>query len=177
MGHEIPAGLGIRLAQPDRGEVFVVIGDGTYLMAASELATLAQERLKVTVVLLVNGGYASIGALQRASGLPALGTRFVHHADRVPLEVDYVANARSLGCEAVAAGDAEQLAAALRAARASSRATVVVCRVDPDAATPPSGAFWDLGVAEVSGVAEVRAAAAAARAGRRLRRFHAWSGG
>ena len=154
-----------------------MIGDGTYLMAASELATLAQERLKVTVVLLVNGGYASIGALQRASGLPALGTRFVHHADRVPLEVDYVANARSLGCEAVAAGDAEQLAAALRAARASSRATVVVCRVDPDAATPPSGAFWDLGVAEVSGVAEVRAAAAAARAGRRLRRFHAWSGG
>jgi len=113
---------------------------------------LGGERLHARRALRerANGGYASIGALQRASGLPALGTRFVHHADRVPLEVDYVANARSLGCEAVAAGDAEQLAAALRAARASSRATVVVCRVDPDAATPPSGAFWDLGVPRVS---------------------------
>jgi 3D-(3,5/4)-trihydroxycyclohexane-1,2-dione acylhydrolase (decyclizing) len=171
MGHEIPAGMGIRMAQPDDGEIFVVIGDGTYLMAPGELATLAQQRLALTVLVLVNGGYQSIHALQRATGLPALGTQFA------PLEVDYVGNARSLGCAAVAAGDAEELGAALREARSAPGTTVIVCPVDPGRSAPPSGAYWDLGVAEVSGVAEVRAAAAAARAGRGRQRFHGWSGG
>ncbi len=171
MGHEIPAGMGIRMAQPDAGEVFVVCGDGTYLMAPGELATLAQERLKLTIVLLVNGGYRSIRALQQATGLAALGTEFA------PPEVDYVANARSFGCGAVAAGDAEGLREALRVARAAPGTVVVVCRVDPEATVPASGAYWDLGVAEVSGDAAVTAAAEAARAGRARRRFHGWAGG
>jgi 3D-(3,5/4)-trihydroxycyclohexane-1,2-dione acylhydrolase (decyclizing) len=176
MGHEIPAGLGIRLAQPDGGEVYVVVGDGTYLMAAGELATLAQERLKTTIVLLVNGGFQSIRALQRTNGLPALATQFTHHADHAPLEVDFAANARSLGCEALDVDDVEGLAAALHTARSASGTTVIVCRVDPDAVAPASGAYWDLGVAESSAVEAVRAAATASADGRSRQRFFAWSG-
>ncbi len=176
MGHEIPAGMGIRLAQPDEGQVHVVIGDGTYLMAAGELATLAQERLGLTIVLLVNGGYQSIHALQRATGLPALATQFTHHDDRVPLEVDYAANARSLGCDAIAVSTAAELGAALDAARSAAGTTVVVCAVDPAATAPASGAYWDLGVAEVSGVAEVGTAARTFIAGRARQRHFGWSG-
>jgi 3D-(3,5/4)-trihydroxycyclohexane-1,2-dione acylhydrolase (decyclizing) len=176
MGHELPAGLGIRMAH-SAGEVYVVIGDGTYLMAATELATAVQERIAVTVILIVNGGYQSIHALQRASGTPALATEFRNHADGEPLAVDFAANARSLGCRAVEVGAAGELTAALDAARAQTEPTVVVCAVEPHRALLGSGAFWDLGVAEVSRNAETRAAAAAMLRGRAAQRHYAWRGG
>jgi 3D-(3,5/4)-trihydroxycyclohexane-1,2-dione acylhydrolase (decyclizing) len=176
MGHELPAGLGIRMADPGAGEVYVVIGDGTYLMAATELATAVQERLKVTVVLIVNGGYQSIHGLQRAAGTPALATEFRNHADGEPLAVDFAANARSLGCRAVEVSAAGELTAALEAARAASETTVVACAVEPHRALLGSGAFWDLGVAEVSRRVETREAAAAMRRGRRAQRHYAWRG-
>jgi 3D-(3,5/4)-trihydroxycyclohexane-1,2-dione acylhydrolase (decyclizing) len=176
MGHELPAGLGIRMADRDAGEIYVVIGDGTYLMAATELATAVQERLKVTAILIVNGGFQSIHALQRASGSPTLATEFRNHADGEPLAVDFAANARSLGCRAIEVHAAGELTTALEATRAASEPVVVVCAVEPHRALLGSGAFWDLGVAEVSRRDETRAAAAAMRRGRQAQRHYAWRG-
>ena len=171
MGHEIPAGLGIRMADADAGEVLVVVGDGTYLMAPTELVTAVQEGLKVTVVVLVNGGYQSIHQLQRGAVARSFGTEF----RRGPglgevVAIDYAANAASLGCAAFhAAGEAE-LEHALDAARAGTRPAVIACEVEAVPA-PDSGAWWDLGVPEVSGDEEVRRAAASHREGAALQRW------
>jgi 3D-(3,5/4)-trihydroxycyclohexane-1,2-dione acylhydrolase (decyclizing) len=137
MGHEIPAALGIRMHEGDAGEVIVVIGDGTYLMSPTELVTAAEEGLKLTVVLLDNGGYRSIEAL--GPGSAAFGSA-----------VDYVANARSMGCSAVPATTVDELGVALAAARAGDATTVIVCPTEPGRSLLPSGAFWDLGVPEVA---------------------------
>ncbi len=140
MGHEIPAGLGIRMHEGDGPEVVVVIGDGTYLMTPTELVTAVQEGLKLTVVLLDNGGYRSIDAL--GDGV-AVSSAF-------DAPVDYVANARSMGCEAVLAETVDELEAALAAARAGDATTVIVCPTEPGRRLLGSGAFWDLGVPEVA---------------------------
>jgi 3D-(3,5/4)-trihydroxycyclohexane-1,2-dione acylhydrolase (decyclizing) len=137
MGHEIPAALGIRMHEGDAGEVIVLIGDGTYLMSPTELATAAEEGLKLTVVLLDNGGYRSIEAL--GPGAAAFGST-----------MDYVANARSMGCEAALATTVDELSEALAAARAGDATTVIVCPTEARRSLLPSGAFWDLGVPEVS---------------------------
>ena len=156
MGHEIPAGLGIRLREPGAGEVFVVIGDGTYLMHPSELLTAIQERVKLTVLVLDNGGYQSINRLALGSTGRTPGNEFRARGasglspDGGPVPVDFVSNARSMGCEAVLAEDLTQLEAALGAARASTTTTVIVCPIEPDGALLPAGAFWDLGVPEVA---------------------------
>jgi 3D-(3,5/4)-trihydroxycyclohexane-1,2-dione acylhydrolase (decyclizing) len=164
MGHELPAGLGIRMADPGAREVFVVIGDGTYLMAPTELATAVAERLKVTVVVLVNGGYRSIEALQQATVGDGLGTQFRS-------EVDYAANAESLGCRAWEADTVEALRAALAEARAHDGPALIACRVEPRRLLTGSGAWWDLGVAEVSGREEVRRRAAEHAAGQARQRY------
>jgi len=156
MGHEIPAGLGIRMRIGPAGEVLVVIGDGTYLMNPTELFTAVQEGLKVTVVVLDNGGYGSIERLAVGSTGIGVGNHFRRRGadgrlpDGEPVRVDFAANARSMGCEAVEAGTAEELAAALQAARAADRPTVVVCPTAPGRSLLGSGAFWDLGVPAVA---------------------------
>jgi len=147
MGHELPAALGIRMQHGDRGEIFVVIGDGTYLMGASELATAVQEQLKVTVVVLDNAGYGSIDTLARESVGVSVGNRFRTRAGE-RLMVDFVANAGSFGCLSVRADDPAALREALGRAREHLGPVVIVCETDPDEAPPPSGAFWDLGVPE-----------------------------
>jgi 3D-(3,5/4)-trihydroxycyclohexane-1,2-dione acylhydrolase (decyclizing) len=146
MGHEIPAGMGIRMREGDAPEVIVVIGDGTYLMGPTELVTAVEERLKLTVVVLDNAGYRSIAAL--ADGA-APGSAF-------EAPVDYVVNARSMGCAAVLARTGDELRAALAGARAGSDTTVIVCPTEPGRALLPSGAFWDLGVPEVAADEGVR---------------------
>jgi 3D-(3,5/4)-trihydroxycyclohexane-1,2-dione acylhydrolase (decyclizing) len=168
MGHELPAGLGIRMADPASGEIYVVIGDGTYRMAAGELATAVQERLKVTVVLLVNGGYQSIHALQRSTVGATLGTEFTG------LDVDYVANARSFGWHARAAATIDELTEALAEARGTVEPALIAVTVAPDRGLLGAEAFWDLGVAEESSLAAARAAATAQADGRASQRFYAW---
>jgi len=177
MGHELPAGLGIRMADPGAGEVYVVIGDGTYLMAAGELATAVQERVKVVVLVIVDGGYRSIGALQRSAGDASLGTEFRHHANGAPLVVDYAANARSVGCAAFDARTLVELTGALAEARAADGPALIACAIDPQRGVLRSGAFWDLGVAEVSTRAEVRAAAAAMAEARAAQCHYGWREG
>ena len=149
MGHELPAGLGIRMARPDAREIYVVIGDGSYLMAPTELVTAAEMGLKITVLVLVNGGFRSIESLQLAITGESLGTAFA------PAGVDYAANARSLGCAAHTATTPDELRAALVAARRATRTTVIACPVEPRRMLLGSGAWWDLGVPRASGRAEV----------------------
>jgi 3D-(3,5/4)-trihydroxycyclohexane-1,2-dione acylhydrolase (decyclizing) len=159
MGHELPAALGIRLADSAAGEIFAVIGDGTYLMAPGELVTAVQEQLKVTVVVLVNGGYRSIEALQRATLGRAFGNEF-------GVGVDYAANARSFGAAAWHAKTVAALEDALAAAREHPGPALIACAVEPRRTVLGSGAWWDLGVAQVSEDPQIRELAAAhARAG------------
>jgi 3D-(3,5/4)-trihydroxycyclohexane-1,2-dione acylhydrolase (decyclizing) len=146
MGHEIPAGIGIRLHEGDDPEVVVVIGDGTYLMGPTELVTAVEEGLKLTVVVLDNAGYRSIARL--ADGASP-GNVF-------EAPVDYVANARSMGCQAVLAATADELRDALAAARDGEDTTVIVCPTEPGRSLLSSGAFWDLGVPEVAGDESMR---------------------
>lgn len=155
MGHEIPAGLGIRLHDGPDAEVVVVIGDGTFLMAPGELVTAAQYGLKLTVVVLDNGGFGSIDQLALTKAGVSVGNRF-ERGDGSPVAVDYAAAAESFGCRGVRADDPDALAAALAEARAGSVTTVIHCPTVPGRPLLDSGAFWDLGVPESADDPDVR---------------------
>ncbi|WP_173098337.1 3D-(3,5/4)-trihydroxycyclohexane-1,2-dione acylhydrolase (decyclizing) [Actinomadura verrucosospora] len=164
MGYEIAGGLGVRMADPSR-EVFVMVGDGSYLMMAQELTTAVAEGIKLVVVLVQNHGYASIGNLSETVGADRFGTRHRVRTgtglDGAPIPVDLAANAASLGADVLRASGDEEFRAALRKAVASPRTTVVHVETDPLAPAPGSDAWWDVPVAEVS----ERAATRDARAG------------
>jgi 3D-(3,5/4)-trihydroxycyclohexane-1,2-dione acylhydrolase (decyclizing) len=178
MGGEIPAALGVRMANPAAGEVYVVIGDGTYLMGSTgELVTARQEGLKLTVVVVENGGYQSIHGLQRGRTGRSFGLEFRQRSGRGRLdggtvEVDYAANARSLGCAAYVVSTPGELRDALEAARHETRPVVIVARVEPRRLLLDSECWWDVGVAEVSDRAETRKLAAEHARGRALQRSH-----
>jgi 3D-(3,5/4)-trihydroxycyclohexane-1,2-dione acylhydrolase (decyclizing) len=177
MGHEIPAALGAALAERDAGEVFAVIGDGTYLMAHTELVTAVQEGLKITVVLIDNHGYQSIHGLQRGRTGRSFGLEFRRRGDSAALDgdylpIDYAANARSLGCAAFEADSLEALRECLEAARLETRPAVVVCRVEPQRLLLDSQCWWDVGVAESSERAETRERAAEHARGRSQQRYY-----
>ena len=161
MGYEIAGGLGVKFAAP-AAEVFVMVGDGSYLMLSGEIATAVQEGLKLIVVVLDNHGFQSIANLSEASGGrnrfnafrlrdPASGT---YSGDVLPL--DFAANARSLGADAIVAADPAGLAEALAAARRADRTTVIVAEVDPSVAVPAYDSWWDVPIAEVSTSESVR---------------------
>lgn len=167
MGHEIPAGIGVRLARPSAGEVYVVIGDGTYLLSPTEIVTAVQEGAKITVIVVDNGGYQCIRELQEATtGLEDFGNEFRARraGERVAtgdyLQVDYVANAASMGAHAVRAETDDDLRAALREARAHPGPVVIVVPADKRAGSGGNDHWWDLGVAAVSGREGARAARA-----------------
>jgi 3D-(3,5/4)-trihydroxycyclohexane-1,2-dione acylhydrolase (decyclizing) len=165
MGGEIPAGLGVRLARPDAGEVFVLIGDGTYLMGgASELVTARQAGVELTVIVVENGGFQSIHALQRNRTGRSFGLEF-------GVEVDYAENARSLGCAAYGAASIDELRDALARARRHDGPAVVVARVEPRRLLLDSQCWWDVGVAEVSEREETARLAEEHARGRELQRF------
>jgi 3D-(3,5/4)-trihydroxycyclohexane-1,2-dione acylhydrolase (decyclizing) len=155
MGYEIAGGLGAKLACPDR-EIYVLVGDGSYLMMAQELVTAVQENIKLTVVLVNNHGFASIGALSEAVGTPRFGTWYRernHSTGRLDgdvLPLDFVANAQSLGVTAWRAGTIDALAEALIAAKSVPGPVLVEVETDPLVPAPASGSWWDVPVAEVS---------------------------
>ncbi|RBY83604.1 3D-(3,5/4)-trihydroxycyclohexane-1,2-dione acylhydrolase (decyclizing) [Geodermatophilus sp. TF02-6] len=154
MGYEIPGGIGIRMAAPDR-DVFVMIGDGSYLMMPTELVTAVQEGVKIVVVLVQNHGFASIGALSEMLGSQRFGTRYRYRAANGRLEgdvlpVDLAANAASLGVDVLVAQDGPSFEAALRKAKAGDRTTVVHVETDPLVDAPSSESWWDVPVGEVS---------------------------
>jgi 3D-(3,5/4)-trihydroxycyclohexane-1,2-dione acylhydrolase (decyclizing) len=176
MGHEIPAALGVRMARGPEGEVFVLIGDGTYLMGHTELVTAVQEKLKITVVLVENHGYQSIHALQRGRTGRSFGLEF-RARDNGGLTgdfvaVDYAMNARSYGCAAFEADTPEEVERALESARRERLPSVIVCRTEPHRLSLDSECWWDVGVAEVSTRPETAAAAARSAEGRAKMRWH-----
>jgi 3D-(3,5/4)-trihydroxycyclohexane-1,2-dione acylhydrolase (decyclizing) len=154
MGYEIPGAIGIRMAAPDR-DVFVMVGDGGYLMMPTELVTAVQEGVKIIVVLVQNHGFASIGALSEQLGSQRFGTRYRYRSasgrlDGDVLPVDLAANAASLGVDVLVAQDGPSFEAALRKAKASDRTTVVHVETDPLIDAPASESWWDVPVSEVS---------------------------
>ena len=164
MGYEIAGGLGVKMADPSR-DVFVLVGDGSYLMMAQEIITSIQEGFKLIVILLDSQGYASIGALSRSIGSGGFGTEYP------PLPVDLAANAASLGAIVHRVSDRAEFANALDAAREASRTTVIYVPIDPMAGVPSYDSWWDVAVAEVSDQSDVRAARKHWQAGKKRQRY------
>ena len=165
MGYEIAGGLGVKLATPDR-EVVVMVGDGSYLMLNSEIATSVAMGAKLIVIVLDNRGFGCIGRLQQATG----GAAFNNRLDDAAPQVDFAAHAASLGARSEKVANLAEVEAALARARASDRTYVVVIDTDPAISTEAGGAWWDVAVPEVSDrpqVAEARAAYDAARKSQR----------
>jgi 3D-(3,5/4)-trihydroxycyclohexane-1,2-dione acylhydrolase (decyclizing) len=163
MGYEIAGGLGVKMADPSR-EVFVLVGDGSYLMMAQEIVTSIQEGCRLVVVLLDSQGFASIGGLSRAVGSGGFGTSYRYRnpetgaLDGPPLPVDLAANAQSLGAVVHRATDRASLESALAAARTADRTTVIHVPIDPLAGVPGYDSWWDVAAAEVSEQDSVKAA-------------------
>ncbi|MEI8177161.1 3D-(3,5/4)-trihydroxycyclohexane-1,2-dione acylhydrolase (decyclizing) [Aestuariivirga sp.] len=158
MGYEIPGGIGMKMAQPDR-EVVVMVGDGSYMMMNSELATSVMMGVKLTIVLLDNRGYGCINRLQHACG----GERFNNLYDyntfqQETPQIDFVMHARSQGAIAVKASSLAELEAALVEAKAAPRTTVIVIDTDPMISTDAGGHWWEVAVPEVSVRPQVNAA-------------------
>src|SRR5579862_7307292 len=161
MGYEIAGGLGAKMAHPER-EVFVLVGDGSYLMMAQEIVTSIQEGLKLNIVLLDNHGFSSIGGLSRSCGNEGMGTNYRYRRggkyDGDNLPVDFAANAASLGAWAVRARTREELAAAISASRKQPRTSVVVVETSYDERVPGYESWWDVAIAEVSTSEAVKSA-------------------
>ncbi|MDX6331061.1 MAG: hypothetical protein QOI83_3444 [Streptomycetaceae bacterium] len=154
MGYEIPAGIGVRLAAPDR-PVWSLVGDGTYLMMPTEIVTAVQEGINVNLLLIQNHGYASIGGLSEATGAERFGTAYRFRAPDGtytgdPLPVDLAANVASLGMDVIRAATVRELRSALATARASDRPTCVYVETDPAPTAPAAQAWWDVPVAETA---------------------------
>jgi 3D-(3,5/4)-trihydroxycyclohexane-1,2-dione acylhydrolase (decyclizing) len=178
MGYELPAGLGVRLAQPE-GEVFVLIGDGTYLMNPTELMTALQEGLKVTVVIAENHGYQCIRRLQMWRSGVSFGNEFrrrdpkVNRLEGEYVPIDLAKNAESFGARTWHANTPDQVRQALREARAERRPCVIVAEVEKHRFLPGGGVWWDVAPAEVSQHAKTRELRAEYEQDRRrLQRFH-----
>jgi 3D-(3,5/4)-trihydroxycyclohexane-1,2-dione acylhydrolase (decyclizing) len=170
MGYEIAGGLGAKMAAPER-EVYVVVGDGSYLMLSSELATSVQLGYKLIVVLWDNHGFKSIGSLSRSLGQDGFGTRFIFPQDGKlvgdsagdaveTLSIDYAANAASLGAAVIECETFDDYVTALETAQLNDRTTVIVIRNDRMVSVPGYESWWDVPVAEVSEMPAVRAARA-----------------
>jgi 3D-(3,5/4)-trihydroxycyclohexane-1,2-dione acylhydrolase (decyclizing) len=179
MGYEIAGGLGVKLAAPER-EVYVMVGDGSYLMLSSEIVTAVQEGLKLTIVLVDNHGFNSIGSLSRSLGTDGFGTQYRYRrngslgvdSDKSPapvLPIDLAANAQSLGARVIRCRSIDDLHAGLEQAKDEETTVVLAIEVDRYEGVPAYESWWDVPVAEVSAVESVRAARTAYEAERKLR--------
>jgi 3D-(3,5/4)-trihydroxycyclohexane-1,2-dione acylhydrolase (decyclizing) len=173
MGYEIAGGLGAKMACPDR-EIYVIVGDGSYLMMAQEIVTSIQEGYKLTIVLIDNHGFGSIGALSRSVGSKGFGTRYLYRdsrsgelpTDELPfslaveshLPVDLAGNARSLGAAVFRANTIADLRDALAEAKTQPQTAVIYIETDRYAGVPGYESWWDVAVAEVSTIPSVQEA-------------------
>ncbi len=174
MGYEIAGGLGVKMAAPDR-EVYVLVGDGSYLMMAQEIVTSLQEGFKLNIVVLDNHGFSSIGGLSRACGNRGMGTEYRYRCGAAYegdlIQADFAANAASLGAFAVRARTREEFAEALAEGRKQTRTSVVVVETAIDQRVPGYESWWDVPIAEVSEVESVRAARQNYEENRRKEKF------
>jgi 3D-(3,5/4)-trihydroxycyclohexane-1,2-dione acylhydrolase (decyclizing) len=156
MGYEISGGLGAKMACPDR-EIYVILGDGGYLMMPSEIITSLQEGYKLTIILIDNNGFASIGGLSKSIGSEGFGTKYLYRDDATgqlagePLPVDLAKNAESLGAKVFKAKDVATFNQALVKAKDEKRTTVIYIQTVPERKIAGYGyAWWDVPIAEVS---------------------------
>jgi 3D-(3,5/4)-trihydroxycyclohexane-1,2-dione acylhydrolase (decyclizing) len=164
MGYEIAGALGIKMAalaaaqsgrEPDR-EVFALVGDGSYLMMASEIVTAVSEGIKLNLVIVQNQGFASIGALSESVGSQRFGTAYRYRdpntgqLDGGILPVDLAANAASLGAEVIRVRTIDEFRDAIRTSRAATKTTAIHIETDPLAPVPSSESWWDVPVAQVA---------------------------
>jgi len=163
MGYEIAGGIGVKMAAPDR-DVYVLVGDGSYLMMPGELVTAVQEHLKIIIVLVQNYGFASIGSLSESVGTQRFGTAYRYRnpatgrLDGEKLPIDLAANAHSLGAHVIRAAGIGELVTALADARDYDGPVVIAVETDPLVPAPDSTSWWDVPVAEVSDLDSVNAA-------------------
>ncbi|ALN74786.1 3D-(3,5/4)-trihydroxycyclohexane-1,2-dione acylhydrolase (decyclizing) [Aureimonas sp. AU20] len=154
MGYEIAGGLGTKMARPDK-DVIVMVGDGSYMMLNSELATSVMLGQKITVVLLDNRGYGCINRLQMECGGANFNNLLEDCRQEVVPEIDFVAHARAMGAVAEKAGSIAELEAALERTRGNDRSTVILIDTHPLITTEAGGHWWDVAVPEVSTRAEI----------------------
>jgi 3D-(3,5/4)-trihydroxycyclohexane-1,2-dione acylhydrolase (decyclizing) len=177
MGYEIAGGLGVKMADPSR-EVYVMVGDGSYLMLHTEIVTSLQEGYKLTIVLVDNSGFQCIRGLQMAAGSLAFGNELRYRdplsgrLDGAPIPIDFVRNAESLGAKALYADTAETLRDALRTSKAETRTVLIHVPVDPNARVPGYESWWDVPVAEVSAEAGVQEALVTYQDAKTKQRFY-----
>jgi 3D-(3,5/4)-trihydroxycyclohexane-1,2-dione acylhydrolase (decyclizing) len=182
MGYEIAGGVGVKMADPDR-EVYVLVGDGSYLMMAQELVTSVQEGIKLVVVLADNQGYASIGSLSRSKGTAGFGTLYRYRTEGSlgddsgrhegkPLPVDLALNAEGLGAHVIRASNVEELRDALVEAKAIDRTVLIHVPVDRYEGVPSYESWWDVPVAEVSESGDVQKARSEHDSETSRRRWH-----
>ena len=161
MGYEIAGGLGVKMADPSR-EVYVMVGDGSYLLMSSEIVTSIQEGYKLNIIVLDNHGFSSIGGLSQSVGSSGFGTDYrfrgseTGQLDGEYLPVDLAANAASLGAHSIRAISHQDFERALEEARRQDRSTVIVIEVDKEMRVPGYESWWDVPVAQVSEVDAVR---------------------
>jgi 3D-(3,5/4)-trihydroxycyclohexane-1,2-dione acylhydrolase (decyclizing) len=163
MGYEIAGGLGIKLADPSR-EVWVLVGDGSYLMMAQEIVTSVEAGVKLNIVVIDNHGFSSIGGLSGACGSAGFGTEYRVHAD-------FCSNAASLGARACRVRTREELRDACEAIRSHDRTSVVVIETDREARVGGYESWWDVPVAEVADMEAVTAARREWEEGRTKERY------
>jgi 3D-(3,5/4)-trihydroxycyclohexane-1,2-dione acylhydrolase (decyclizing) len=165
MGYEIAGGLGVKMADPSR-EVYVMVGDGSFLMMASEIATSIQEGYKLNIIVLDNHGFSSIGGLSKSIGSEGFGTDYRLRTESGQLDgeylpVDFEALCKGLGAATVRANTREDLESAIDAMSKETRTAAVVIEVDKEARVPGYESWWDVPISEVSGIESIRAARAA----------------
>jgi 3D-(3,5/4)-trihydroxycyclohexane-1,2-dione acylhydrolase (decyclizing) len=180
MGYEIAGGIGAKMAAPER-EIYVMVGDGSYLMMNTEIVTAVQEGIKITIILLNNHGFASIGGLSKAVGSDGFGTKYRQRTETGQLDgevlaVDYAKNAEALGAVVIRANNRDELASALaQSTEIQGRPVCIVVETDRRQRVEGYDSWWDVAVAEVSDNPEVEAARQAyLEAKRKERHFLTW---
>ena len=178
MGYEIAGGMGVKMAEPER-EVWVMVGDGSFLMMHTEIVTMVQEGIKVNIIVLDNHGHASIGGLSKSVGSDGFGTKYRYrtdsgHLDGATLPIDFAQNCASLGAYVMRARDREEFSRALQEAKTiSGRPVCIVTEVDRRQRVPGYESWWDVPVAEVSESAAVQAARVDYEASKRRETYYA----
>jgi 3D-(3,5/4)-trihydroxycyclohexane-1,2-dione acylhydrolase (decyclizing) len=176
MGYEIAGGLGAKMASPDN-EIYVMVGDGSYLMMSQEIVTSIQEKRKLTIILLNNDGYSSIGSLSSSLGSEGFGTYYRYRNEETDqldggvLPIDYVANAASMGAHVLKAANIMEFKAALQEAKTIAITTLIYIEVDRKKAVP-GFAWWDVAVAEVSEKSAVKQSLETYRENKKTQKYY-----
>jgi 3D-(3,5/4)-trihydroxycyclohexane-1,2-dione acylhydrolase (decyclizing) len=163
MGYEIPAAIGVKMADPGR-EVYAWVGDGTYLMNPTEIVTAIQENIKINIIVVNNSGFGSIGALSNSLGSKGFGTRFSKRSnetgqlDGEKLTIDFAQNAASLGATVFSVDNLLSFEKALKKVKKLNSTSVIVVKADREVHVPGYESWWYVAVAEVSQMASVQKA-------------------